>query len=84
MHPLILQQLAAERVSYMIAQAENWHRAHQARVARWSQLSRSLADIGRFSASTENLAGQAGPLRPSAGCGQARELVVAERANGQA
>ena len=25
MHPVILQQLAAEGVSYMIAKAEDWH-----------------------------------------------------------
>ena len=33
MHPVILQQLAAERVSYMIAKAEDWHLARQARLA---------------------------------------------------
>ena len=46
MHPLILQQLAADRVSYMIAQAEDWHLAHQARLARRSPTPRQKTRPG--------------------------------------
>jgi hypothetical protein len=84
MHPLILQQLAADRVSYMIAKAERRHQAHHARVARRSQLPRGRADIERFSADTEILTSQAGPLRSSADGGRASEVVGAERTSRQA
>jgi hypothetical protein len=83
MHPLILQQLAADRVSYMIAKAERRHQAHHARVARRSQLPRGRADE-RFSADTEILTSQAGPLRSSADGGRASEVVGAERTSRQA
>jgi hypothetical protein len=46
MHPVILQQLAAERVSYMIANAEDRHLAHQARLARRSRRSRQKTRPG--------------------------------------
>ena len=70
MHPVIRQQLAAERVSYLIAKAEGWRLARQARLARRSRASRqpapprpplTQADTERPAASTA--AASAGPAR---------------------
>jgi hypothetical protein len=57
MHPEIRQQLAAARVSEMIAEAEGRRLAHQAGLARRSRTSRpmtprTLADTERPAAST--------------------------------
>jgi hypothetical protein len=91
MHPVILQQLAAERVSYMIAKAEDWHLAHQARLTRRSRTSRqktrpglprTQAEIERPSADTA--APAARTPGPSADNGQGCELALAERGNTQA
>jgi hypothetical protein len=70
MHPEIRQQLAAARVSDMIAQAERWHLAHQARLARRSRTSRPVTPPGppRAQADTERPAATAAP----AGAGRAR------------
>ena len=94
MHPLILQQLAADRVSYMIAQAEDWHLAHQARLARRSPtprqktrpgLPRTQAEIELPSANTAAPAvPAAGPPGPSADGGQDCELALAEPGNTRA
>ena len=91
MHPVILQQLAAERVSYMITKAEDWHLAHQARLARRSRASRQKPRPGlpRTQAETEsssaNSAAPAVPAGgmpgPSADSGQGCELALAERGN---
>jgi hypothetical protein len=42
----MLQQLAAERVSYMIAKAEGWRLARQARLARRSRAARQMTPPG--------------------------------------
>ena len=94
MHPLILQQLAANRVSYMIAQAEDWHPAHQARLARRSPTPRQKtrpglpcthAEIELPSANTAAPAGPAaGPAGPSADGPQDCELALAEPGNTRA
>ena len=95
MHPLILQQLAANRVSYMIAQAEDWHLAHQARLARRSPTPRQKtrpglpcthAEIELPSANTAapavSVAGA--PAGPSADGPQDCELALAEPGNTRA
>jgi hypothetical protein len=88
MHPVILQQLAAERVSYMITKAEDWHLAHQARLARRSRASRqkprpglprTQAEIEQSSANSAVPA--VGMPGPSADSGQGCELALAERGN---
>ncbi|HYB87724.1 MAG TPA: hypothetical protein VEC76_12775 [Streptosporangiaceae bacterium] len=89
MHPVIRQQLAAERVSYLIAQAERWRLARRARLARRSRLPRPVtppgppraqAETERLSANTAALADPAtGTLGPSADSGQDRELALAGR-----
>lgn len=91
MHPVILQQLAAERVSYMITKAEDWHLAHQARLARRSRASgqkprpglpRTQAGIEPSSANSAAPAvPAAGMPGPSANSGQDCELALAERGN---
>jgi hypothetical protein len=55
MHPVMRQQLAGERVSYMIAKAEGWRLARQARLARRSRASRPVTPPGppRTPADTE-------------------------------
>jgi hypothetical protein len=50
MHPEIRQQLAAARISEMIAEAEGWRLAHQARPAPGPP--RTQADTERPAAST--------------------------------
>jgi hypothetical protein len=91
MHPVIRQQLAAERVSYLIAQAERWHLARRARLARRSRLPRPVtppgpprtqADTKRPSANTAALADSAtGTPGPPADGGQDCELALAEHGN---
>ena len=46
MHPVMRQQLAAERVSSMIAKAEGWRRVRLARLARRSRTSGQVAPPG--------------------------------------
>lgn len=89
MHPVILQQLAAERVSYMIAKAEDWHLARQARLARRSRTSRQKTRPGpprtqaEIERPSENIAALAVPAAgtpgPSADSGQGCELALAGR-----
>ena len=91
MHPVIRQQFAAERVSYMIAKAEDWHLAHRARHGRRSRASRqkarpglprTQAEIERPSANTPPPAVPAvGTPGPSADGSQSCELALAERGN---
>jgi WhiB family redox-sensing transcriptional regulator len=89
MHPLILQQLAADRGNEMIADADSWRQARQARRARRSRTSgpttrhgqpRTQAEPRRASAGTAVAASPA-PHRPArpAGDDQGRELALAER-----
>ena len=61
MHPAIQQQLAAERVSYLIAEAEGWR---QARLARRSRTSRPVTPPGppRMRAGTERPAASTAPV----------------------
>jgi hypothetical protein len=91
MHPVIRQQLAAEHVSNMIAQADRWHLARRARLAWRSRLSRPVtppgppgtqADTKRPSANTASLADPATstPAPPADG-GQDCELALAEHGN---
>jgi hypothetical protein len=63
MHPEIRQQLATARVSEMIAEAEGWRLAHQARLARRSRTSRPMTPPGppRTHADTERPAASAAP-----------------------
>jgi len=70
MHPVIRQQLATERVSSMIAQAEGWRLAHRARLARRSRPSRPVTPPGppRAQADTERPADSPAPV----GAGRAR------------
>jgi hypothetical protein len=70
MHPEIRQQLAAAHVSEMIAQAERWHLARQARLARRSRTPRPTPPPGPppTQADTERPAASAVP----AGAGPAR------------
>ena len=70
MHPSIQQRLAAERVSYLIAQAEGWRQAHQARLARRSRTSRPVTPPGppQTRAATERPAASTAPV----GAGRAR------------
>jgi hypothetical protein len=70
MHPAIQQQLAAERVSYLIAEAEGWRQARQARLARRSRTSRPVTPPGppRTRAGTERPAASTAPV----GAGRAR------------
>ena len=70
MHPVIRQQLAAERVSYLIAQAEGWRLARRARLARRSRPSRPVTPPGppRTQADTERPAARPAPV----GAGRAR------------
>jgi hypothetical protein len=70
MHPVIRQQLAAERASHMIAQAEGWHLAHQARLARRSRTSPPMTPPAppHTQADTERPAASTAP----AGAGRAR------------
>jgi hypothetical protein len=94
MHPVILHQLAAERVSYMIAKAEDWRLARQARLARRSRTSRqetrpglphTQAEIERPSANTAAPAVPAAATPgPPADDGQGCELALAERGNTRA
>ena len=89
MHPVILQQLAAERVSYMIAKAEDWHLVRQARLARRSRTSRQKTRPGpprtqaKIERPSENIAALADPAAgtpgPSADSGQGCELALAGR-----
>jgi len=91
MHPVILQQLAAERVGYMITKAEAWHLAHQARLARRSRASRqkprpglprTQAEIEQSPANSAACAVPAvGMPRASADSSQGCELALAERGN---
>jgi hypothetical protein len=92
MHPVILQQLAAERTNDMIAKADGWRRARQARRARQSQTSgpmtrdglpRAQAEPGRPSASTAAAAVPANMPGPLADSDQGRELALAERGHTQ-
>jgi hypothetical protein len=46
MHPVMRQQLAAERVHHMIAKAEGWRLARQALLARRSRTSRQVTPPG--------------------------------------
>ena len=46
MHPVMRQQLAAERVSDMIAKAEAWQLARPARLARRSRTSTQMTQPG--------------------------------------
>ncbi len=89
MHPLILQQLAADHINEMIAKADDRRRARQARRARPSRTSgqrtqhglpRTQAEPPRASASTA-IAAVPAPDRPGlpAGGDQGRELAIAER-----
>jgi len=94
MHPVIRQQLAAERISDMTAQAEDRHRARQARLARRSRLPRPVtppgpprtqAETKRPSANTAALADPAtGTPGPPADGGQDCELALAEHGNTRA
>ena len=70
MHPAIQQQLAAERVSYLIAEAEGCRQARQARLARRSRTSRPVTPPGppRTRAGTERPAASTTPV----GAGRAR------------
>jgi hypothetical protein len=70
MHPAIQQQLAAERVSYLIAEAEGWRQARQARLARRSRTYRPVTPPGppRTRAGTERPAASTAPV----GAGRAR------------
>ena len=89
MHPLILQQLATDRINDMLAKADNRRQEHQARRSRPSRpsrqrtrhsLPRTQAEPPRASASTAIAAGPA-PDRPGllAGGDLGRELAIAER-----
>jgi hypothetical protein len=73
MHPAIQQQLAAERVSYLIAEAEGWRQARQARQARLARRSRTSRPVTppgppRTRAGTERPAASTAPV----GAGRAR------------
>ena len=63
MHPEIWQQLAAARISDMIAEAEGRRLAHQARLARRSRTSRPLTPPGppHTQADTERPAASTAP-----------------------
>jgi hypothetical protein len=86
MHPVILQQLAAERVSDMITKVDDWHqaclawRSDSTRQKARLGLPRTQAEIEPSPADTAARAVPAiGMSRSSADDGQGRELVVAER-----
>jgi hypothetical protein len=74
MHPEIRQQLAAARVSEMIAEAEGWRLAHQARLARRSRTSQPMTPPGppRTHPDTERPAASTAP----AGAGQVPATVT--------
>ncbi len=89
MHPLILQQLAADRINDMLAKADNRRQARQARRTRPSRpsrqrtrhsLPRTQAEPPRTAATTAVATNQA-PGRPGlpADGDQGRELALAER-----
>lgn len=46
MHPLLMQQLAADRISHMVAQAEDRRLARRARLARRSPASGQQPEAG--------------------------------------
>ena len=94
MHPLILQQPAADRVNDMIAKADNRRQARQMRRARPSRPSRQRTrhSLPRTQAEPPRTAGTTtadaipGPGRPGlpAGDDQGRELALAERGHTRA
>ena len=94
MHPLILQQLAADRINDMLAKAGNRRQTCQARRARPSRpskqktrpsLPRTQAEPPRTAATTA-VAAIPAPGRPGlpAGADQGRELALAERGHTRA
>ncbi|MGO9506243.1 MAG: hypothetical protein ACLPXZ_02475 [Mycobacterium sp.] len=94
MHPLILQQLAADRINDMIAKADNRRQAREARRARQSRpsrqrtrhsLPRTQAEPPRTAATTA-VAAIPAPGRSClpAGGGQGSELALAERGHTRA
>ena len=94
MHPLIMQQLAADRINDMIAKADNRRQARQARRARPSRPSRqrtrqslpcTQAEPPRTAATTAVAAIPApGRLGLPAGGDQGRELAPAEHGHTRA
>lgn len=93
MHPAILQQLATEHRKEMIARADNWRRAHQARRAPLDQTSWTTAQCCLSRTQTEPVDGASSAVDicsaadlpcPLLHDDHARELTLPDRRHRQA
>lgn len=90
MHPFTAQQLAAEHVKELLAEADDARRARQARRARRSRESRQRTPLGQAGLEWPSMTNAvttfpaAGRPGPSADGDQRREPVLADRGHPRA
>jgi hypothetical protein len=81
MHPFVVQQLAAEHVKELLAEADDARRARQARPARRPRKSwpGTSAEQARLEQPSAAITVPTAPANPPAQAGQDREPALADR-----